>query len=50
MLLRHSLGLSNEATAIEAAVDKTLADGVRGKDIGGSADTRAIEAALLGAL
>jgi 3-isopropylmalate dehydrogenase len=50
LLLRHSLGLEAEATAIEAAVNKTLADGVRGKDIGGSADTRTIEGALLAAL
>lgn len=50
MLLRHSLGLEKEAQAVETAVEKTLADGVRGKDIGGDADTKAIEAALLSAL
>jgi 3-isopropylmalate dehydrogenase len=50
MLLRHSLGLEQEAQAVEAAVNKTLADGVRGKDIGGDADTAAIERALLAAL
>lgn len=50
MLLRHSLGLEVEAQAIEAAVQKTLADGVRGRDIGGDANTAAISAALLAAL
>lgn len=50
MLLRHSLGLEQEAQYIEAAVQKTLADGVRGKDIGGDANTAAISAALLSAL
>jgi len=50
MLLRHSLGLEKEAAAIEAAVSKTLADNVRGKDIGGSANTAEIESALLAAL
>ncbi|MCH2108899.1 MAG: isocitrate/isopropylmalate family dehydrogenase, partial [Polyangiaceae bacterium] len=50
MLLRHSLELEEEAKAIEAAVDKILADGVRSKDLGGDADTHAIESALLAAL
>lgn len=50
MLLRHSLGLEQEAQCIEAAVQKTLADGIRGKDIGGDANTAAISAALLSAL
>jgi hypothetical protein len=34
MLLRHSLGLEAEAARIEAAVAKTLADGIRGGDLG----------------
>ncbi len=50
MLLRHSLGLEEEASAIEAAVQKTLADGVRGMDIGGQAKTAEISAALLATL
>ena len=33
MLLRHSLGLEQEAAAIEAAVDKVLGEGVRTPDI-----------------
>jgi len=35
MLLRHSLGLSAEAEAIEKAVTSTIADGVRTPDIAG---------------
>jgi 3-isopropylmalate dehydrogenase len=35
MLLRHSLGLSAEADAIEKAVTQTIADGVRTPDIAG---------------
>jgi 3-isopropylmalate dehydrogenase len=50
LLLRHSLGLEDEAAQVEAAVEKTLADGVRGKDIGGTSNTQEIEAALLAAL
>jgi 3-isopropylmalate dehydrogenase len=33
MLLRHSLGLEDEAAAVEAAVDQVLTDGVRTRDI-----------------
>ena len=33
MLLRHSLGLEEEAVAVEAAVDSVLAEGVRTPDI-----------------
>lgn len=33
MMLRHSLGLESEAVAIEEAVDKVLADGLRTADI-----------------
>ena len=33
MLLRHSLGLEEEAAAVEAAVDSVLAEGVRTPDI-----------------
>lgn len=35
MLLRMSLGLENEAAAIEAAVSSTIADGIRTYDIAG---------------
>lgn len=50
MLLRHSLGLAEEAAQVETAVEKTLSEGVRGKDIGGTANTQQIEEALLAAL
>jgi 3-isopropylmalate dehydrogenase len=46
MLLRHSLGLEAEAARIEAAVARTLADGVRGRDLGGSAGTQEIGEAV----
>ncbi|MBN9145582.1 MULTISPECIES: 3-isopropylmalate dehydrogenase [unclassified Novosphingobium] len=47
MLLRHSLGLEAQAVRIEAAVAKTLADGIRGGDLGGDASTSAIGDAVL---
>lgn len=50
MLLRHSYGLEAEASRIEAAVAKALADGVRGGDLGGSAGTREIGDAVLARL
>ncbi len=39
MLLRNSLGLPDEAAAVEAAVQGALADGVRTRDLGGEAST-----------
>lgn len=39
MLLRHGLGLEAEATAIEVAVDGALGDGLRTRDLGGTATT-----------
>jgi 3-isopropylmalate dehydrogenase len=50
MLLRHSLGLEAPAARIEAAVAKTLADGIRGGDLGGSATTTEIGDAVLARL
>jgi 3-isopropylmalate dehydrogenase len=50
MLLRHSLGLEAEALRIEAAVARTLADGVRGGDLGGTATTSEIGDAVLARL
>ena len=38
MLLRDGLGLADEAAAVEAAVDRTLADGLRTADLHGSGD------------
>jgi 3-isopropylmalate dehydrogenase len=47
LLLRHSLGLDEEARAIEAAVDGTIAAGVLTRDLGGSLGTREMTAAIL---
>lgn len=47
MLLRHSLHLEDEARAIEHAVYKTLADGLRTADIGGKVDSNAMTRAVL---
>lgn len=50
MLLRHSLGLADAADRVEAAVAATLADGVLGRDLGGSAGTAEIGDAVLAKL
>lgn len=50
MLLRHSLGLTDAADRIEAAVARTLGDGVLGRDLGGSAGTTEIGDAVLARL
>ena len=50
MLLRHSLGLADAADRIEAAVARTLADGVLGRDLGGRAGTTEIGDAVLARL
>ncbi|MBP6362024.1 MAG: 3-isopropylmalate dehydrogenase [Novosphingobium sp.] len=47
MLLRHSLGLDAAAARIEAAVARSLADGIRGGDLGGNLGTVAIGDAIL---
>ena len=47
MLLRHSFALEAQAARIEAAVAATLAAGIRGGDLGGSAGTREIGDAIL---
>lgn len=46
MMLRHSFGLEAQAAQIEAAVEKALADGVRGGDLGGTDGCAAIGAAV----
>jgi 3-isopropylmalate dehydrogenase len=38
-MLRHGLGKEPEAAAIESAVDRALADGLRTRDLGGEAST-----------
>lgn len=47
MMLRHSFGRDADAARIEAAVEKALADGVHGGDLGGDYGTEAIGAAVL---
>jgi 3-isopropylmalate dehydrogenase len=47
MMLRHGLDLEAQAAAIESAVDRALAEGLRTRDLGGSADTRAATQAVL---
>ena len=50
MMLRHSFGREAEAARVEAAVARTLADGVKGADLGGTAGTREIGEAVLARL
>ncbi len=50
LLLRHSLGLEAEAQAIEAAVDAVIERGVLTRDLGGSANTQEVAAAVLNEL
>jgi len=47
LLLRHGLGLESEAEAVESAVDRALADGLRTTDLGGEADTETATKAVL---
>lgn len=50
MMLRLSLGLENEAAAVESAVSRAIADGVRTADLGGEASTEAFGEAVLARL
>ncbi len=47
MMLRHGLSLEGPATAIESAVDRALADGLRTADLGGNATTAEATQAVL---
>jgi 3-isopropylmalate dehydrogenase len=47
MMLRHGLALESEAAAIESAVDRALAEGLRTSDLGGTATTRDATEAVL---
>jgi len=47
LLLRHGLGLDAEAAAVESAVDRALAEGLRTRDLGGEASTAQATAAVL---
>ena len=45
LMLRHGFALETEAAAIESAVDRALADGLRTRDLGGTASTAQATAA-----
>jgi 3-isopropylmalate dehydrogenase len=47
MLLRISLGRASAADAVERAVEKALADGVKTPDLGGTATTKEVGEAVL---
>jgi 3-isopropylmalate dehydrogenase len=47
MMLRHGLGWENEAAALESAVDRALEDGLRTRDLGGTASTAEATEAVL---
>ncbi|MBS0381990.1 MAG: 3-isopropylmalate dehydrogenase [Proteobacteria bacterium] len=49
LLLRHSLGLAEEAAHVEAAVERVLRDGPRTCDLGGKAGTAKVCDAVLSA-
>ncbi len=50
MLLRHSLGMEDQAARIERAVAGALADGIKGADLGGSAGTAEVGDAVIARL
>jgi 3-isopropylmalate dehydrogenase len=50
LMLRRGLKLEAQASAVESAVDRALADGLRTRDLGGSATTAQATAAVLGYL
>jgi len=50
MLLRHSLGLEQEASTVEAAVADVLEHGPRTRDVGGNAGTKDVLDAVLAAI
>jgi len=47
LMLRHGLARADEATALESAVDRALAAGLRTRDLGGDAGTAEATAAVL---
>jgi 3-isopropylmalate dehydrogenase len=47
LLLRHGFAMEAEASAVESAVDRALADGLRTADLGGSATTAEAAQAVL---
>ncbi len=47
LMLRHGLDMGDAASAVESAVDRALADGLRTADLGGSASTAEAAQAVL---
>src|SRR3954465_10506560 len=47
LMLRHGLGREEEAAAVESAVDRALAGGIRPRDLGGNATTAETTEAVL---
>jgi 3-isopropylmalate dehydrogenase len=47
LMLRHGLGMTDEAAALESAVDRALENGLRTADLGGSATTGEATRAVL---
>ncbi|MGO9973472.1 MAG: 3-isopropylmalate dehydrogenase [Solirubrobacteraceae bacterium] len=47
LMLRHGLGMEEQAAAVESAVDRALLDGLRTRDLGGDAGTREATEAVL---
>jgi 3-isopropylmalate dehydrogenase len=47
LMLRHGLGLESQAAAVESAVDRALADGLRTRDLGGASGTDEATRAVL---
>ena len=47
LMLRHGLGMDGEAAAVESAVERALADGLRTPDLGGEASTAQATRAVL---
>jgi 3-isopropylmalate dehydrogenase len=46
-MLRHGLAMEAQAAAVESAVDRALADGLRTADLGGAATTAEATQAVL---
>ncbi len=47
LMLRHGFGLEGQAAAIESAIDRALAEGLRTPDLGGRATTLEATRAVL---
>jgi 3-isopropylmalate dehydrogenase len=47
LMLRHGLAMAGEAASVESAVDRALAEGLRTRDLGGSATTAEATQAVL---